>query len=75
MENNRAKKTMLFWIFTGVVAIVSSQIPLYLRQQSKQPEESVHQIEQPQKQKGKWWLIAIAAVLFVLAVWMFRHRR
>jgi len=70
VENNRAKKTMLFWIFTGVVAIVSSQIPMFLHkgQITEQPER---QGQPQQKRKVKWWLLALVIILFVVALWIF----
>jgi|GEM_PF-6878882 len=31
MGANETKKTMRFWIFSGIVAIVASQLPLLLK--------------------------------------------
>jgi hypothetical protein len=69
MGTNETKKTMRFWIFSGVVAIVASQLPLLLKK--KQHDNQAQQ----QQQKRPWWIKlliwALIAVTIRFIIWLF----
>jgi hypothetical protein len=61
MGNNEAKKTMRFWIFSGIVAIVASQLPLFIKKR-QQPDSHPSQ-QQQQKKRPLWIKLLIGAVI------------
>lgn len=69
MGSNETKKTMRFWIFSGVVAIFASQLPLLLKK--KQHDNQA----QHQQQKRPWWIKlliwALIAVTIRIIIWLF----
>lgn len=67
MGDNEAKKTMRFWIISGIAAIAASQLPLLLKK--KQPKDD--QAQQPQKKRPKWMMFLIGAVLLGVILWLF----
>lgn len=70
MGNNEAKKSMRFWIITGIAAIAASQLPLLIKKKQRNEED---QPQQQQKKKPKWMMFLIGAFLFGVILWMFDY--
>lgn len=70
MAKDDAKKTMRFWILTGIIAIAASQIPMLLK-------KGIHPEDDPskdqQKKKPKWMLILMGAVFVCFLLWLFDY--
>jgi drug/metabolite transporter (DMT)-like permease len=62
MGDNEAKKTMRFWIFSGIAAIVASQLPLFIKKR-KQPDSNQSQQQQQRKKRPLWIKLLIGAVI------------
>ncbi|MEJ8545973.1 hypothetical protein [Brevibacillus borstelensis] len=68
MKDNETKKTMRFWIFSGIAAIAASQLPLLFKK--KKPKEE----EQAQQQQGKrpsWTMLLLGAAVIGGILWLF----
>jgi|GEM_PF-2491539 len=72
---NETKKTMRFWIFSGVVAILASQLPLIMKKgqqgdnQTQAQQQECNQTQQ--KKKLSWWKkLIIGAVVFRIIYWL-----
>ncbi len=74
MGTNETKKTMRFWIFSGIVAIVASQLPLFIKK-GKQQDSDQSQEQQQQQKKKPWWvkllIWAVIAAAIRIIVWLF----
>ncbi|GAA4706972.1 hypothetical protein [Brevibacillus fulvus] len=69
MSKNEAKKTMRFWIFSGVVAMLAAQIPFLLK--ILLPPSAIDQaIPQQPSRKWIWLLLAIILILLAVIVWL-----
>lgn len=76
MEDNETKKTMRFWIFSGIAAIAASQLPLLFRKkQPKEQEKSQGQEQVQAKQQGNstiWAvLLLLGAAVAGVILWLF----
>lgn len=76
MGNNEAKKTMRFWIFSGIVAIAASQLPFLVKMKKQQPDSNQSQQQQQQKKKKRplWIKLlfgAVIAVIIRIIYWLF----
>ena len=70
MGKNEAKKTIRFWIITGIGAIAASQLPLLIKNKQRNEED---QAQQQQKKKPKWTMFLIGAILLGVILWMFDY--
>lgn len=61
MATDENKKTMRFWIFSGIVAIVASQLPFIVKKGQQQDSDQSQQ--QQQKGKTKWIKLLIGVVI------------
>lgn len=72
MGNNETKKTMRFWILSGIAAIVASQLPLLFK---KKQQQGIDQSKQPEQQKKKprWAMLLLGAILVGIILWLFDY--
>ncbi|WP_232697435.1 hypothetical protein [Brevibacillus daliensis] len=63
MRTDGNKKTMRFWIFSGIVAIAASQLPLILKNRKQDVQEK------QQQQKRPWWLRLLIWTFIAFAIW------
>jgi hypothetical protein len=69
MGSNEARKTMRFWIFSGIVAIAASQIPLYMK---KKQQPGRNQTEREQRKKRPLWKTFLFGAAFLgMILWLF----
>lgn len=71
MGKDDAKKTMRFWIATGIIAIAASQIPILLKKKEIHQEDD--QTQDRQKKKPKWALILTGALFVCFLLWLFDY--
>lgn len=70
MGKDETKRTMRFWIISGIVAIAASQIPLLLRN-GRQQEDNHTQDQHKKKPRWVWFLFG--AICLVLLLWLFNY--
>ena len=70
MRKDETKRTMRFWIVSGIVAIAASQIPLLLRN-GRQQEDNHTQDQHKKKPRWVWFLFG--AICLVLLLWLFNY--
>jgi hypothetical protein len=70
MGKDEAKKTMRFWIITGIVAMTAFQIPMLLKKGKPQADK---QMEKQQERHPGWMMFLIAIGLLGLILWLFDY--
>ncbi|MFE1625912.1 hypothetical protein ACFLFF_04090 [Brevibacillus reuszeri] len=70
MGKDETKRTMQFWIVSGIVAIAVSQIPLLLRN-GRQQEDNHTQDQHKKKPRWVWFLFG--AIFLILLLWLFNY--
>jgi len=72
VENKDTRRTMRFWIISGIAAIAASQIPLLLRKKRPAPAQAPAQPADNPKRKARWvWWLLGAIALALLLWWLF----
>lgn len=70
MGKDEEKKTMRFWIITGIVAMTAFQIPMLLKKGKPQADK---QMEKKQERHPGWTIFLIAIGLLGLLLWLFDY--
>ncbi|WP_391557090.1 hypothetical protein [Robertmurraya sp.] len=64
MGKNETRKTMRFWIFSGVAAILASQLPFMLKKDDQKDNQ------RQRKKIVRWVMLLVGAVLLgVILFW------
>ena len=73
MGKDEEKKTMRFWIITGIVAMTAFQIPMLLKKGNPKNQPKGNQMEEQQERHPGWMMLLIAIGLLGLLLWLFDY--
>lgn len=64
MGKNETRKTMRFWIFSGVAAILASQLPFMLKKDDQKDNQ------RQRKKTVRWVMLLVGAILLgIILFW------